>query len=375
MKKAMLFSAAALVLAIVVAACGGGQPPAVQPTAEPAATQGSVTGQAAATLESTAMQAVEPAPTAEAAPTEAAEEDLSLDSVTEGLDQLQSYKSRYTIDFSGKDGQGQGAEYHWEMEEAFIVDPPARQIIHSSDRLTAGQVVESNRTEIITIGQTNYIIAQEEDGTQSCTSYSSSEANPPDQTLSPDMWGGVSGARYVNTETVNGIRCKHYSWTEDSLAAFGWGLAEGDTWVAVDGGYVVKQAIEGSGKGFLLADDTHEGVTTIDYELTEVNGSFEIAPPQGCEGPSTDVPVMADAKDSMTYGDMISYRTTSPFADVAAFYKAEMPAAGWQESGEAMETPEFVQLIYTKEARTATVMLSFDKSANETAVMVQVAEE
>jgi hypothetical protein len=375
MKNVKLFALAALVMVMVVAACGGGQtvatqPPAdTQPTAvEPAATQ-------PVAVEGGEVATVEVVPTEEIAATAVAEEDLSLGSVTEGLDQLKSYKSSYTIHFTGKDTQGQAIDNSWQMAEEFILEPRAQRILATSSTSTDGQVTESTRWETITIGQTTYMISQEADGTTSCVSISSSEATPPEQSLSPDMWGGVSGAKYVNTETVNGIRAKHYAWQEGSFAGFGWLSGKGETWVAEDGGFVVKQLIEGTGKGFLLADDTQEGTTTVEYEVTDANGSFEIVPPAGCESASTDIPVMADAVETMTYGDMVSYRSPSAFADVMSFYKTEMPAAGWQASGEPMETPGYAQLTYTKDTRTASIMLSSDESTNETTVIVQVTKE
>jgi hypothetical protein len=365
MKNVKLFALATLVVVMVVAACGGGETATTQPAAgtQPTAVAG---GQ---------EPTLEVAPTMESVATTAAEEDLSLGSITEGLAQLKSYKSKYTIRFTGKDAQGQAVENSWGMAEEFILDPRAQHILATSSQSTQGQVTESSQYEMITIGQTTYMITQEADGTTSCISISSSDATPPEQSLSPDMWGGVSDAQYVNTETVNGIRAKHYAWKEGSFGGFGWVSGKGDTWVAEDGGFVVKQVIEGTGKGFLLADDTQEGTTTVEYEVTDANGSFEIAPPAGCEGPSTDIPVMADAVETMTYGDTVSYRSPSAFADVVNFYKTEMPAAGWEASGEPMEVEGYTQLTYTKDTRTATVMLTSDASTQETTVFIQVAKQ
>lgn len=372
MKNVRLFTLFALVLAMVLAACGGTQTVATQPAGgsastaipQPTAEQG---GQA---------QPTAALPTQETVATAAAEEaDLSLDSVTEGLEQLQSYKSRYTIRFTGKDSQGQAVDYSWEMAEEFTLEPPAQHVVSKSARSIAGQQTEDAQFEFIRIGETTYLISQEADGTEQCVAMSSSETTPPEQSLSPDMWGGVSDAKYVNTETVNGIRAKHYAWKEGSFVVFGWGSGKGETWVAEDGGFVVKQVIEGTGKGFLLADDTQEGTTRLEYEVTDADASFDIVAPENCETPSTDIPAMADAVEKMSFGEMLSYRSPSPFADVLSFYKTEMPAAGWQESGDALQQEGFAQLTYTKDTRTATIMLSLDASTNETTVLVQVTEQ
>jgi hypothetical protein len=188
------------------------------------------------------------------------------------------------------------------------------------------------------------------------------------------MWGGISDARYVGTETVNGVSAKHYTWKEGSLATFGLASGKGDTWVAVDGGYVVKQTIEATGKGVFLAGTGEEGTTTWEWNVTEPNGSFQIQAPEGCESAAADIPIMADATEKATYGDMISYTSPSAFADVVSFYKTEMPNAGWQASGTPMEAEGFAMLEYTKEERTASLAISLDSSSQKTAVVITVAK-
>lgn len=374
MKSVKLLALTVLVLLALLTACGGGQTTEEKPAGatQPAETEGGEAEQAGEGEAETA----EATPTAEiAAATTAAEEDLNLDSVTEGLSLLKSYKSKYSIHFEGKDAQGQAIENYWDMAEEFTDEPRAKRVVSTTSKSVQGQVTETSRSEFTTIGQTTYVVGQEADGTITCVSVSSSDASPPEQSLSPDMWGGVSGARYVNTETVNGIRAKHYAWKEGSLIGFGWLSGEGETWVAVEGGYVVKQVIEGTGKGFMLAEATDEGTTTVEYEVTDANKPFEIVPPEGCEGPSSDIPVMLDALDKMTLGEMVSYRSPSSFADVKGFYEREMPANGWQASGEPMQGEGFAQLTYSKETRTASIMLSFDASTNETTVIVQVTKQ
>jgi hypothetical protein len=362
-----MYALATLVVALLVlVACGAGQQnstPAA--TAEPKPTAGNVAPAATAA----------PSPTPESAATAAAEGDLSLDSVTEGLALLSSYKSNYTIRFVGKDAQGQAIDNSIGVAEEFILEPRAQRIVSTSSKSVQGQVIESTRMEMVTIGQTFYISSQAADGKTSCTSLSSSDNTPPEQSLSPDTWGSVSDAKYVNTETVNGIRAKHYAWKEGSLVGFGWLSGKGETWVAVDGGYVVKQAIEGTGKGWLAADQTQEGTTTIVYEVTDANRSFEILPPEGCEGPATDIPIMPDALETMQSGEFLGYRSPTALADVVRFYKTEMPAKGWKVSGEPGETEGYSQLTYTKDTRQAVVVLTWESSAQQTTVFVTISKQ
>ena len=371
MRNLRLFTLVALVLVIVLAACGGGGATS-QPTAGTSATSETTTG--AQPVATTAVEAgnATPEPTTEVAATQATEADLSLDSVSTGLAGLKSYKSKLDMHFIGKDAQGQAVDKSWIVEESFIVEPAAQDIRWTSSESTGGQPATVTGWENITTGQTTYVISTDASGATTCTAISSADAQPPQQFLSADMWGSISDAKYVGKESVNGVQTKHYVWKEGSLAAFGFAIGKGETWVAVDGDYVVRQAVEATGKGVFLAGSDEEGTTTWQWDVTDANGSFEIAAPAGCESAAKDIPMMADAADLITMGDSINYNSASAFADVVSFYKAEMPKAGWEASGTPTEAEGIAALEFTKEGRTASVFISYDQSSQKTTVVVTV---
>jgi len=373
MKNLKLITVAAIVLVMVVGACGGGGAASTEPTESTATSETTSSTQATAT---TAVEVVEatPVPTAEVEATQASEEDLNLSSVTGGLAQLQSYKSTMEMRFTGQDAQGQAVETSFTMAEEFIVEPRAQRITWTSTESKGGQAATTTNWETITIGQTSYMISTDASGTKTCSVIKSSDATPPQQTLSADMWGSVSDAGYVNTETVNGVRAKHYAWKEGVLAGYGFTSGKGETWVAVDGGYVVKQRIEATGKGTFLGGTDEEGTSTWEWNVTDANGSFQIQAPEGCESAAADIPVMADATEQSTYGDTITYSSPSAFADVVSFYKSEMPNAGWQASGTPTEMEGLAMLEFTKEERTASVMITWDESSQKTRVIITVAK-
>jgi len=117
------------------------------------------------------------------------------------------------------------------------------------------------RWSSITLGDTYYILSVDADGTESCIMVTSEDTEAPSTALSPDMWGSISDARYRGTESVNGVRTKHYEWKEGSLTGWGFADARAETWVSVDGGYVVRQIVEGTGTGLFLADEDETGTT------------------------------------------------------------------------------------------------------------------
>jgi hypothetical protein len=364
MKNRRMFALAVIVLAMALLACGIGGGSA-EPTGEGAATQ--APGAEAATS----------APGAEAAtPVPAAEEDLSLPSVTEGLAGLNSYKSAFILKFVGKDAQGQPVDGSLETREEYTREPNAQRISVTSSGLSGDQTSAAGTFEMITIGDMTYLVTQDADGKTECISMSASEGAQPQQGLfSPDMLGGVSDAKYVGKDTVNGVATKHYRWQEGGLAGLGFTSGKGDVWVAEDGSYVVKYTGEATGKGMLFGSTEEEGTITVEYNLTEVNGSFQIEPPADCAGPATDIPLMADAQDKAMFGEMITYSSASALADVVAFYQAEMPNNGWQASGEPTQAEEFASLDFTKDNRTAQVMITYDTDKQLTSVMITTSTE
>jgi hypothetical protein len=366
MKNGKMFMLAVLVLALAALACGiggGGGQTSEEATAEPAPSGGE-TGEV-----STSEEEAPPAPAS-------TEQDLTLSTLTEGLAALKSYKSTFTVQFVGKDEQGQPVDGSLVTQEEFTQEPRAQRVAITSSGFSQGQVEQSGTFEMITIGDTSYMVTQDEDGERSCVAMSSDEDTQPEQGLfSPDVMGGVSGAKYVGEETVNGLRAKHYTWKEGSLGALGFASAEGEVWVAVDGEYVVKYTAEATGKGMLFGTTEEEGTVTIEYNLTEVNGSFQIEPPADCEAPATDIPIMPDAQEKSAFGEMVTYTSASAFADVVAFYKTEMPNSGWQPSGEPAEMEGFATLEFTKDGRTAQVMVSYDEEEQVTDVIITTDEE
>ncbi len=370
MKSLKSFSLAALVIVLLLVACGGDGATSGEPKAGTSPTSETTSSQAAS-----APTADVDAPAAQA-PEQAAEEDLQLDSVSEGLAQLRSYKSNLAMRFTGKDAQGQAVDRTWTMHEEFIQEPPAQRVMWESSESVGGESPPTSFYETITLGDSWYMIGREADGTETCYSMTSqTEATQPESFLSADMWGTVSDARYEGTETVNGVRAKHYSWKEGTLVTFGYSGGKADTWVAVDGGYVVKQRIEATGKGLFLGAAEEEGTSLWEWDVTEINGSFQIEPPAGCESGVKELPVLADATDKATFGDTLTYTTATPFAEVVAFYKTEMPKAGWEPSGTPTEMDTFVTLDFTQDGRSVSFWISFDEDAKTTSVFATVAEQ
>jgi hypothetical protein len=381
MKNRRMFVLAVIGLALALVACSigstGSQETPTASSAAPAAPAAQTGGQATAAPAAQATSEATPASAQEAATSApgGVEQDLTVSSVTEGLASLQSYKNTMTVQFSGTDDQGQPVNGTWQTEEDYTQEPQAQRVAITASGFST-DTLQNGSFEMITIGDTTYLLTQDQSGEPSCMSTSSSEQSNFQQGLfSPDILGGISDAKYVNTETVNGVKAKHYAWSEGNQILLGFSSSKGDVWKAVDGDYVVKYVAQASGKGALFGSTQEEGTITVDYELTDVNGSFTIEAPDSCAGPATDIPIMADAQDKSSFGEMLSYTSPSDFATVVDFYKTEMSNNGWQPSGEPMEVEGLASLEFTKDTRTAQVMITYDSDTQLTSVTVTTSSQ
>jgi hypothetical protein len=366
--KTIVLVVAVLTLAALACSIGGPGDQPAQPEDQPAPEVATLAPDQAGDTGS----GTSPTEAADTSAPGSAEQDLTMSNLTEGLASLNSYKSTFSVKFAGQDEQSQQVSLSWDTHEEFIREPRAQRLAVTTSG-TEAQQTPAGTFEWITIGDTSYMITQEQGGAPSCISVSSDSATPPEQgVFSPNMLGDINGAKYVNTESVNGVQAKHYSWNDSGgLLGLGFTAVKGEAWVAVDGNYVVKYLSEANGKGGLLTGSSQaEGTMNFEYNLNEVNGSFTIAPPDGCQTAATDIPIMADATDKSSFGEMTTYTTASAFADVVQFYKNEMPNNGWQPGGEPTEMEGVAMLAFTKDNRNAQLMITFNQDEQKVNVVI-----
>ena len=101
--------------------------------------------------------------------------------------------------------------------------------------------------EMWQIGDTSYMKSGED---AECMSFSTEGAEKDIQkgTFNPSMLGSIEDAKYVGRETVNGIPTKHYKYNSKTGMLTALGEVSGETWVATDGGYVVKDTVKWTGR-------------------------------------------------------------------------------------------------------------------------------
>ena len=377
MKRSWTIVTLVVLLALALAACGGDKP-----TAAPAAgqwAQGS-NQPASNSAEPTDKPAGKPAPTATAEeastePTPAADDTLDLSSRDAGLDQLKSYRMRWQAQWQSTES-GKTDSANWDWTEEYSSDPEAVHWVWKVVNAGESSASQGGDMELWQIGKTSYMVTKDDQGKGECMSFSSDDDNNQISKgiFSPNSLGSLSNARYAGTEDVNGVKAKHYKYDEKSTTLAGFGKVSGETWVAVDGGFVVKDVMNWQGAaGLFGSSSSAKGDGKWTWELSNVNGAVDIKAPENCGGAANSMPMMADASEKSSFGDMTTYKTASKMADVAAFYTKEMAATGWTADGEPEITEEIGMLAFKKDGQTAQVTLTSDEG--KTQVMINVTKD
>ncbi|MGC8782216.1 MAG: hypothetical protein ACP5UQ_15245 [Anaerolineae bacterium] len=409
MKRIVLGSIVALFLAISAVGCGGGRAPSgaekVAATAEKAAANA---GKAAATAQqsgellaqkaiatksappsataaqgtasATAGTATRPAPTAvgkaaatatQSAP-ENAETPLSVNSRNSGLDQLRSYRAKWHGEWKATEG-GTTESVTWDWFEEIVRD---EQKHHWGVKTTDPKTGKVSQFEFWQIADATYMATQNDQGQQECVMMTQEKGQTPlSGMLAPDAFGGVSGARYVGTETVNGVRARHYKYDEKAATLAGFGRVVGDIWVAVDGGYVVKDTVSWEGTAAMFAANSKaSGKGTWTFDVLDANKPLKIEPPEICTRSNVDdMPILPDAAEKMRMGAMTLYKTATKLADAVEFYKTAMAKAGWKLEGEPEISDAMASLQFVKGKAGAQITLMSE--SGKTQVMIQMSGE
>ena len=361
-------------LALALAACGGkGDKTAPTEEAAAPAAQATVRSSAAAkqpTAEPTMEAEVVPTDEPTEAPAATPEDDaLSLASRDAGLDALTSYRLTWHAEWKSTD-QGKEEQGAWDWTEEYTSDPKAHHVSMSTP--DSSDPAKTGAFEMWQIGDTSYMKSGEDD---ECISFSTEGAEKDIQkgSFNPSMLGSIEDAKYVGRETINGIPTKHYKYNSKTGMLAALAEASGETWVAIDGGYVVKDTVKWTGGGGLLglgASPTATGGGSWTWELSDVNKPLEIKPPEGCEGSKIELPIMPDASEKSRFGDMTTYNSAGKPADVAKFYKEELAAAGWKPEGDPTEMGDLIMLNFAKDDQKLSVMITASDGATQVILTV-----
>ena len=251
----------------------------------------------------------------------------------------------------------------------FVREPPAQRLVFSG----TGDEGEQGTMEMIQIGDTSYFRGDEGQW------LAAQSADAATETLGtfwqPEDFFDEGQAKLVGRETVNGMKTKHYHYKQEAwLGAFALGVsnvkeAESDIWVSEEYGAYVKALVR-------IVGEKEDGTrVTVEFgsEVTDINSDIVITAPEGVAKPGLpdDIPAMEGATEMNAFGTMVSYQIAKPVDEVIDFYEEQMKANNWEI--EEVFAPGMMD--FTKDGRSAKVMINEGDTEGVTSVVIMTGEE
>lgn len=286
------------------------------------------------------------------------------------LDTLDSYRQTMTTR-TVSDGE----VTEWTLVMEFVRDPAATRMVWTS----VDEEGEEESWETVQIGTTTYMRGDENDeGQAEWISYTSEDAEEPEAAADITNW--VSAGNYLDDpscsrkgrEEVDGQGATLYVCDAGVFGAYSsiWGatgkLIEGSvqTWVSDEYNVALRSISEWIGE-----DD--EGIRheyRSEAVITDINEPFTIEAPAGVDAPGLpdDVPLYPGATMTMAMAGIVGFEVEAALADVSAFYREQMEVEGW-----TLDSEYEGMLNYSKDGRTAMIMLSESDDLIEGSIMVQ----
>jgi hypothetical protein len=268
--------------------------------------------------------------------------DLENPSLYDTYPGVESYANTLLNTFEGIGPNGEPVTGTLYMSGATQADPYASTLTFQSEgRAVLGESEVFTFTQIL---DTQYIVFSG----QTCIPSTPGEQENPYEILL-DSGGLLSGqADFIEEEAVNGVATYAYKITESNIDNFdsaGSGvenLSKGRLNLAVEGGFLVRLILVGSGRNEALSMDP-DLVGDVYYELNflDFNQPVDIQVPKSCQaegGADSGFPLPQDASQINQFAGILSFQTELSMAEAADFYQTEMQALGCspaQEMGSA----------------------------------------
>lgn len=398
MKRGLLI-VVLMALIVAVAACGGGaeeptaapQAPATeQPAVEPAAGQESADRQEqpAAPTSTPVPPTATPEPATPTPEPEMEGEPLSEEQLS-ALEALDSYRMVVTYTSQGTDADGNLVDDSAEIVTEYTKDPAARRMVVTFVDNTDPEA-EQTSMESFQIGQDMYMFAGEDLGWMR-VSVDESPFNDPDLTMlsSGGIFSNLEEMERVRPdEKINGIDSRHYRFDERVLnRLFGAAIdedlgevkADGDLWVAKDGGYVTRYELTievNGGSGGMLDPTLVNGTIQMLFDLQDVNSDIAIELPEeatagaslaGFDGP---FPAPEGSRVQAASAGFTIIESDLPTEEVLAFYEQALADLGWTRDEEgSMSFGNMASLAFTKDGVKLSLLINADENTGMTQIM------
>ncbi len=316
---------------------------------------------------------------------------IDLTSLTSSLDQFDSYKSTTEVSYEGTDVDGNPTTGSILFVSEEIKDPYASHILMSFEGDIADDLGSTTSDGAVSMEMYNVdgvsYMENPEDGTWMSFPNSGDE-DTFGSLLSADDFADLPDFAHKSLlpQTVNGISCWHYTFTEKDMPLeerTDIESAEGEIWIARDGDFPVKYLFSIKGNDLMGDGSVKDGTLHMKYELADINSVKNIVVPDDVKNAASslgdimggddtsadtgetdsgladiDMPMMDDADVQFTMDGMASYTTQASIEDIVEFYKDKMSSEGWTYDDNASYIDETIAWIgFTKDGLTFDVIV------------------
>lgn len=279
-----------------------------------------------------------------------------------GLDSLQSYTQSLSISFTGT-REGKPVEFTNNYNQT--VNGPTKT------RFTYVAItdVEGAQTQIVAgnAGEAYY----SKSGDEKCHVSWGSRAQGVEPFLPTTFLPPLQGAHEAGSEQLNEIQTTRYTFDATSLGYPADTKVDGQVWLAVDGGYIVKYSLHIQDEGAIFGEGM-QGEQVYEYELNEINTVRGPELPEGCPAVLVDFPAMPDALDIMRLPQTLAYTSPSDSSQVSSFYKQQLQDLGWTRSSTHSYLENGNTLVFLHEGESKIAFITLEGAGTNTWVIVKV---
>lgn len=290
--------------------------------------------------------------------------DIRPQTVSDNLNQLDNYRLKYSVVFTGTRG-GQPAAGSIESLVEVNRQPPAlhQYLLVQAELPQAGTV--PGESQFYWTGDKAYV---KKGSTGPWFTFSSGQ-------VTPDQFGFLELERLITLpDTVAapprfanlaGRSIQQYTFDESDLSDPNiiFEDAAGEVWLTTIGNYVMRYEISASLRIVIPDPKAHlfdEGHMTLSYTLSDINSDLTIAPPTGAltiTNSLSDLPRLPDADIISVFPGFLEYTSAITPIGAALFYRDELTGQDWvEESLSAFN--EKARLVYSREKQKVTILIN-----------------
>ncbi len=279
-----------------------------------------------------------------------------------GLDSLQGYAQTLSISFNGTE-DGEPVEY---TDTYYQV---SNRETHTQFTYMDITYTDGSREQIV-FGNAGEAYYSKSEGEKCHVSWGE-RATGVEPFFPADLLSPLLGAQEDGVEEVSGVQTRRYTFDAVSLGYPSSTRVEGQVWLAIDGGYVVKYSMHIQDEGAFFGEGVR-GEQVTEYVLDQINAVSGPELPEGCLPVLTDMPAMPDATEVQRLPQVLAYTSPSDMSQIQSFYEQRLQDLGWALSVTHPYPADATVLVFlhTEDSRIAYVTLQ--AAGTDTWVTVKV---